>query len=454
MDVHEIVEKQQAFFQSKATLSLEFRLEMLRKLQNSIIENKIDIEIALIKDMNKCKTEVYMTEIGIILNEIRFHIKNLKQWMKNKKVLTPSEQLPAKSFISPHPLGVVLIMSPWNYPVQLSLEPLVGAISAGCTAILKPSSYTTATSKILAKILMDTYPAEYITTVLGGREENSNLLKQKFDHIFFTGSPKVGHLVMESAAKNLTPVTLELGGKSPVIVDHTANISIAAKRIAFGKILNAGQTCVAPDYLFIHKSVKEEFVSEYKSTINQFFPNGDMSDMNIIINDYHFKRIKSLMDSGNILIGGETDDEKRFIAPTLLDNVAVDSPIMQEEIFGPILPMMTFTDLNTCIDYINNNPKPLALYLFTTDNSVEKKVLDSCTFGGGCINDTIIHIATPHMGFGGVGSSGIGSYHGKKSFDTFTHYRSIVKKSNIFDLPVRYRPYSSFKNRVISFFLK
>ncbi|WP_326909853.1 aldehyde dehydrogenase [Sedimentibacter sp. MB31-C6] len=454
MNFRSLVEKQRNYFQKGSTKSYEFRLSMLQKLQSVIKEYESLFNEAMKNDMNKCPTEVYMTEIGMVLEELSFHIRHLSRWMRNKRVSTSIAQFPAKSFISPEPYGVALIMSPWNYPIQLCLLPLIGAISAGCTAVVKPSAYAPATSKAIAQILRMIFPEEYIAVVEGGRDQNRALLEEKFDYIFFTGSPAVGRLVMESAARYLTPITLELGGKSPVIVDKTANLKVAARRIAFGKVLNAGQTCVEPDYLFIHRDVKDEFIKWYKSALQEFFPNGRMTDMNTIINEKHFKRVSGLLESGKIVSGGNTDQERRFVEPTLLDEVPLDSPIMQEEIFGPILPMISFIHISECTDYIMNNPKPLALYLFTNDSSVEKYVLDICSFGGGCINDTIIHLANSNMGFGGVGNSGMGSYHGKRSFDTFTHYRSIVKKATWLDIPIRYRPYSKLKDKLLRIFLK
>lgn len=454
MDYTDLMEKQRAYFRSGATRSLGFRRAMLKKLQEAVREQEPLLSAALRQDMNKSPTEVYMTETGIVLEEIRFHRKHLAGWMREKTVPTPLAQFPARSFVSPEPHGVALIMSPWNYPVQLCLEPLVGAISAGCTAVVKPSAYTPATSAALAKLLGETFPREYIAVVEGGRAENAGLLEQRFDYIFFTGSPEVGRLVMERAARHLTPVTLELGGKSPVIVDETADLAVAARRIAFGKVLNAGQTCVAPDYLLIHESVKADFIKAFAAALGEFFPGGDMSDLNVIVNEKHFRRVSALLESGRAVVGGGSDPARRFIEPTLLDEVSPDSPVMQEEIFGPILPMMTYNELQECIDYIAGHPRPLALYLFTRDRAVERRVLDGCSFGGGCIGDTIIHLATPHMGFGGVGASGMGSYHGKLSFDTFTHSRSIVKKAAWLDLPIRYRPYSPARDKLLHRFLK
>ena len=454
MNFQYLIEKQRAFFNEGHTKKLEFRISMLQKLRSAIKSNESLFYDAMKKDMNKCPAEVYMTETGMVLEEISFHLRHLSKWMKNKKVTTPIAQFPSKSFVSPEPYGVVLIMSPWNYPVLLSIGPLIGAISAGCTAVVKPSAYAEETSKAIAEVLKGAFSEEYIAVIEGGREENKALLNERFDYIFFTGSQSVGRLVMKKASEYLTPVTLELGGKSPVIIDKTANIKIAARRIAFGKVLNAGQTCVAPDYLFIHNDVKDEFIKAYQLALDEFFTDGKMDSMNTIINKKHFDRVAKLLECGRIVLGGRTEPETLFVEPTLTDIDDLNSPIMSEEIFAPILPIIAYEDIRECIDYIVKKPKPLALYLFTGDASVEKQVLNKCSFGGGCINDTIIHIATPHMGFGGVGDSGMGSYHGKKSFDTFTHYRSIVKKAAWLDLPIRYRPYSKFKDKLLRMFLK
>ena len=449
-----IIEKQRAYFESGATRPLAHRLWALRRLKTVIRENERQITDALLSDLNKPREEAYLCEIGIVYEEIRYHLKHLRRWMKSRAVPTPIAQFRSKSFVSPEPYGVVLIMAPWNYPLQLCLAPLIGAISAGNCAVVKPSAYAPATSRVVAKIVKEAFPPEYITAVEGGREENSALLRERFDYIFFTGSVSVGRLVMEAAARNLTPVSLELGGKSPVIVDESADVTVAARRIAFGKTLNAGQTCVAPDYVFVERSIKEKFVAAYREAIAEFFPDGNMQSFPHIVNDKHFDRLVGLMQGERVLLGGQSDREKRFIAPTLLDEVSPDAPIMQEEIFGPLLPILSFESIEEPIDYIRKNPKPLALYLFTKSRAVERRVLDTLSFGGGCINDTVIHLATPHMGFGGVGESGMGSYHGKASFDTFSHMRSIVRKAFFPDLPMRYRPYSEKKDKLIRKFLK
>lgn len=454
MNIGSIVARQREFFESGATRPVEFRMDALRKLQKALQDNESLIGDAMKADLNKTPFESYMTETGMVLDEIRFHLKHLPKWARTRTVRTPMAQFHAKSFVAPEPYGVSLIMSPWNYPIQLCLDPLVGAISGGNCAVIKPSAYAPATSSALAKIIGENFPPEYLVVIEGGREQNNALLQEVFDYIFFTGSVAVGKTVMEAAAKNLTPVTLELGGKSPVIVDETANLKLAARRIAFGKVLNAGQTCVEPDYLFIHKSVKDQFLEEYKTALKGFFPGGDMSEMPVIISEKHFQRVLHLLEGEKAVIGGGFNESRRFIEPTVLDDITPDSEIMQEEIFGPILPLMTYSNLDDCIKFIRSRPRPLALYLFTQSQSAEKRILNTCSFGGGCINDTIIHLANSHMGFGGVGYSGMGSYHGKLSFDTFTHYRSIVKKYTWIDMPVRYHPYSEGKFKMLRSLLK
>ncbi len=450
----QLVEKQRAYYLTGATRGYEFRLKMLQKLKTAIIQNEELLLEGLKRDLNKTAQESYFSEIGIVLDEITFHTKRLRKWMKNKRVRPSLAQFPGSCFIAPEPYGVTLIMAPWNYPVNLSFEPLIGAISGGNTAILKPSNYAPATSKAMEQILRSTFPQEYIAVVEGGREQNAGLLEQRFDYIFFTGSPGVGKVVMAAAAKNLTPHTLELGGKSPVIVDETANIKLAAKRIAFGKTLNGGQTCVEPDYLLIHESVKEAFVKEFEKAVEGFFPGGDQSKMVTIITQKHYDRLKGLMEDGNIILGGKTDDSRRFIEPTLIDGVTLKSPIMQEEIFGPLLPVITYQKLEECITTIQTMERPLALYIFSSNQQNRQTIFNNCSFGGGCINDVIMHFVNPNLPFGGVGHSGMGSYHGKKSFDTFTHYRSIFKQNNKIDLPMRYMPYTSTMDKLVRKVLK
>ena len=454
MDIHEIVESEKHFFRTGVTRGVDFRIDMLKKFRKAIIENDELISAALKADLNKQPFESYMCETGLLLEEINFHIKRLKKWSKTRRVKSGIGQLPGKSYVCPEPYGVVLIMAPWNYPVQLCLMPLVGAISAGNCAVVKPSAYAPESSRVISKLIESAFPTGFVTAVEGGRDANKALLDEPFDYIFFTGSVAVGKTVMEAAAKRLTPVTLELGGKSPIIVDETANLPLAARRIAFGKVLNAGQTCVAPDYLMIEKSVEAPFIEEYKKALASFFPEGDMSGMVRIINDKHFERVCNILDnSGNVVIGGARDAETRFIEPAVLTDVPIDSPAMQQEIFGPVLPVLPYEKLDDCIDFIRSRPKPLALYIFSENKMNQEKVLNSCSFGGGCINDTVIHLASSHMSFGGVGESGMGSYHGRKSFDTFTHYRSVLKQGKL-DVKLRYFPYKSGKEKIIRMILK
>lgn len=447
--IKNIVVKQRKFYRSRKTKSYSFRLRALRRLKYAIIRNEDLLYDALAADLNKSKMEAYLCEIGIVLDEISYHEKHLRHWMRKRPVKPSVGQFPGTCFRVSEPYGVTLIMAPWNYPINLCMEPLIGAISGGNTVVLKPSAYTPATTKVLSKIISETFPPYYITVVEGGREENTSLLDEEFDYIFFTGSTAVGKVVMEAAAKHLTPLTLELGGKSPVIVDQTANIKLAARRIAFGKVTNAGQTCVAPDYLLIHRDVKEKFIAEYKAALWKFFQGGNYSDMVTIISDKHYKRLKTLLADGHIVLGGGYDDKRRFIEPTLIDGVDLDSPIMKDEIFGPILPIITYDSLDECIEIIGQYPKPLALYVFSESRNTINKIYHNCSFGGGCINDTLLHLANPRLPFGGVGASGMGSYHGKKSFETFTHYRSIFKQSTRLDLPLRYMPYTEGKLKML-----
>ena len=453
MEIKSLLAAQRQYFLSGATRSWEARIRALDGLEAALRRWETALCDALRQDLNKQPSESYMTEIGLVLEEIRYQKKHLRGWMREKRVPTALSAAPAKSFISPEPYGVVLILAPWNYPVQLCLSPLVGALAAGNCAIVKPSAYAPATSKALAQLIASAFPPELVAVVQGGREENAALLAERFDYIFFTGSVAVGKVVMEAAARHLTPVTLELGGKSPVIVDKTANLPLAARRIAFGKVLNAGQTCVEPDYLLIEASVKDAFLAEYRRALASFFPEGDFSSMPVIVSEKHFQRVSSLLERQTAVIGGGTDAQRRFVEPTVLVDVSPDSPIMQQEIFGPILPLLTFSELDECIRFIQARPRPLALYLFSEDRAAQRQVLDRLSFGGGCLNDTILHLATSHMPFGGVGSSGMGQYHGRASFETFTHHRSILKSSTRVDLPFRYPPYGKKKDRLIRLFL-
>ncbi len=441
--INEILKEQKTFFKSGKTRPVEFRIAQLRKMQRWIHEHEQQIYQALREDLNKAPFETYATEMGIVLEEINFACRHLKRWAKPRRVPTPITQFPSHCFRYPEPYGTVLIMSPWNYPFMLTLAPLVGALAAGNCAVLKPSAYSPATSAVIAKMTEELYPCQYVAAVQGGREENQELLKQRFDYIFFTGGVSVGKLVMKSASEHLTPVTLELGGKSPCIVDETANIKLAARRIVWGKYLNAGQTCVAPDYLLVHSSVRDALLEEMKKQIRAMF--GEHPEQNPeypkIINEKHFLRLQGLMKDGNLVTGGQINQDTRQIAPTIIDGITEDSPIMQEEIFGPIMPVLTFENLEEAIAFAGRREKPLALYLFTGSKKRQDQVLSRLSFGGGCINDTVVHLATSYMPFGGVGSSGMGQYHGKESFETFSHQKSIMKKSLLLDIPLRYPPY-------------
>lgn len=453
--IEELVKNHRDYFESGVTLSYSFRLNALKKLKENIIKKEKAIMDALALDLGKSATESYMCEIGMVLSELKYAIRHLKRWMKKERVTTPLAQFPSRSFVVKEPLGVVLIMSPWNYPFMLAIDPLIGAISAGNCVVIKPASYAKNTSNIIKELIDDCFDERYVSVVLGGREENSTLLEQRFDYIFFTGSVSVGKFVAEKAAKNLTPVTLELGGKSPCIVDSTANLKIAARRLAFGKFLNVGQTCVAPDYLLIEKSVKDKFLSYLKLEIEKMFSRSPLTNDSYgkIINEKHFNHICGLIEKDKVIFGGESDEKLLKIAPTILDGVTLDDACMKEEIFGPILPVLTFESVNEALKIVKNFEKPLALYLFSNDKKVVNRILQSVSFGGGCVNDTIIHLATTKMGFGGVGYSGYGSYHGKRSFLTFSHEKSIVKKNPSVDLPIRYQPYSKTKDRLIRKFL-
>ena len=453
MEIKDLVQRQRDYFLSGATRSYDARIDALTRLEKALRASKEALTAALGQDLNKHPTESYMTEIGLVLDEIRYQKKHLRRWMKERRVKTPLSISPARSFLSPEPYGVVLILAPWNYPVQLCLSPLVGALAAGNCAVIKPSAYAPAASHAVAALIASAFAPEQVAVVEGGRAENAALLQEKFDYIFFTGSVAVGKVVMEAAARHLTPLTLELGGKSPVIVDKTANLKLAARRIAFGKTVNAGQTCVEPDYLLIDASVLDAFLEHYRAALRDFFPEGDLSAMPVIISEKHFARVTGLLEGQKAVIGGGYDPARRFVEPTVLVDVSPDSPIMQQEIFGPILPVLTFTDPSWCIDFICARPRPLALYLFSEDKALQRRVLDSCSFGGGCINDVILHLATHHMPFGGVGESGMGQYHGRQSFETFTHRRSVLKSSSRIDLPFRYHPYTERKDKLIRKFM-
>ncbi len=456
MKISDLVNKQRDYYNLGETRKYENRRKALKQLYNGIVANENNIKEALLKDLNKASGEAYLSEIGVTLKEIRYLLKHLKKFMKNKRVRTEITNFPAKSFISPFPYGVTLIMSPWNYPIYLTLAPLAGAIAAGNTVVIKPSNYSPATSDVIEKLISETYNHEFVTVVKGGREENQDLLNQRFDYIFFTGSTSVGKIVMEKASKNLTPVSLELGGKSPTIVTEDAKIDLAAKRIVFGKLINSGQTCVAPDYILVDRKKETELIEKLVFYIKEFLGEEPLNnpDFGKIINEKHYQRLMDLIKNQDVEFGGYGDKDTSRICPTILKNVDPNSPVMQEEIFGPILPVISYDNMNEAIDFVNNRPHPLAFYLFATSKDTINNFLNNCQFGGGCINDTIMQVASDYLPFGGVGDSGMGNYHGKASFETFTHYRSIIKKSNLIDLPIRYLPISKKKEALIKKVLK
>ena len=436
-------EKQQQYFLSGATLALPFRKQALRKLLQAMKQYEQTLAEALWKDLHKSYEEAYLTELSIVYGEIHNHLRHLSRWARAERKSSPLAIMPASSRIIKEPLGNTLIIAPWNYPVQLLLNPLVGAISAGCTAMLKPSPYVPNVSRVLTELIRNTFPAEYIAIVEGNREINKMLLAERWDMIFFTGSPALGKMVMEAAAKHLTPVVLELGGKSPCIIDKTANLSVAAKRIAWGKALNAGQTCIAPDYLMIHEDVKDKFlkllVKEWKHLLTK--NPQEAKHFVRIVNDKALDRLIGYLNDGTVYHGGRYDKSERFLEPTILTNVSPDAPVMQEEIFGPIFPVLTFKHIDDVISFVTKREKPLALYYFGTD---DKKILRHTSSGGTCINDVIMHIVNHKTPFGGVGNSGMGAYHGKDSFLTFSHRRSVIKTPTWVDMPFRYMPYKLF----------
>ena len=444
--ITKIIEAQRDFFASGATLTYEFRREQLKKLQVALKEWEKPLCKALWNDLHKSPEEAILTELSIVGGELKNHIHKLKSWMKHKRRSTPIKMMPSYSRITSEPLGNTLIISPWNYPVQLLLNPLVGAISAGCTAILKPSPYVPETSATIEKMIQECFDEKYIAVVQGNREINSMLLNEKFDLIFFTGSPALGKKVMQAAAQNLTPVILELGGKSPCIVDKEADIKTAARRIAWGKTLNAGQTCIAPDYLLIHTSLSEKFASAMRDELKRLHGEDIHKSKNFVrmVNDRAFERVAGYLKDGRIVFGGTTIAEERYIEPTLLADVDPNSPVMQEEIFGPILPMITFDNLEEALLFVNKREKPLALYYFGNKKR-GFEVIKRTSSGGTCINDTIMHIANENLPFGGVGNSGMGHYHGRDSFDAFSHKRAVVITPTWLDLPFRYMPYKMFE---------
>ncbi|HDP2843461.1 TPA: aldehyde dehydrogenase [Staphylococcus aureus] len=445
-----------AFFNTQQTKDISFRKDQLKKLSKAIKSYERDILEALYTDLGKNKVEAYATEIGITLKSIKNARKELKNWTKTKNVDTPLYLFPTKSYIKKEPYGTVLIIAPFNYPFQLVFEPLIGAIAAGNTAIIKPSELTPNVARVIKRLINETFDANYIEVIEGGIEETQTLIHLPFDYVFFTGSENVGKIVYQAASENLVPVTLEMGGKSPVIVDETANIKVASERICFGKFTNAGQTCVAPDYILVHESVKDDLITALSKTLREFYGQNiqQSPDYGRIVNLKHYHRLTSLLNSAqmNIVFGGHSDEDERYIEPTLLDHVTSDSAIMQEEIFGPILPILTYQSLDEAIAFIHQRPKPLSLYLFSEDENATQRVINELSFGGGAINDTLMHLANPKLPFGGVGASGMGRYHGKYSFDTFTHEKSYIFKSTRLESGVHLPPYKGKFKYIKAFF--
>lgn len=451
--VKDIIRKQREFFATGKTKDVEWRIEQLKRLKQAIVNNQQAIVDAVRADLGRSDFEAYI-EIAAIA-EINYTLKQLKSWVKPQKVSTGIEQFPASAQIYPEPLGVVLIIAPWNYPFQLLISPLIGAIAAGNCTVLKPSEISANTSKAIADIIQKIFDPAYIAVVEGGVETSQALLAEKFDHILFTGSTAVGKIVMQAAAQNLTPVTLELGGKSPCVVDADVDLKHAARRITWGKYLNAGQTCIAPDYLLVDRRIKSELLTEIKNCVQEFYGDdpAQSPDYARIISRKHFERLEPLLKEGEIAIGGQTQPEEKYIAPTVIDRVSWESPVMQEEIFGPILPVLEYEELRDAIFAINARPKPLALYFFSKDKQKQQQVLQETSSGGVCINDTVMHHAVSTLPFGGVGDSGIGGYHGKASFDTFSHYKSVLKKGFWLDPNWRYPPYNKGKLSLLKRFI-
>lgn len=454
--IEQLVAAQRRFFASGQTLDLAFRKQSLLTLKRAIRAHEEAINAALMQDLGKSAAETYMCETGMTLSELSYMISHLGRFAKKRRVLTPLAQFPSDSFTVREPYGVALIMAPWNYPFMLLMEPLIGALAAGNCCMLKPSAYAPATSKVIAQIVAECFPPEYVALVEGGRAENQALLHQRFDYIFFTGGVTVGREVMRAASEHLTPVTLELGGKSPCIVDETANLRVAARRLAFGKLLNCGQTCVAPDYLLIDRRIKDAFLPLLEQEIQNMVGENALNCDGYVhmINEKHFRRVCGLIDPDKVIFGGRADEQTLRIQPTILDCVTPGDAVMQEEIFGPVLPVIAYDSIDEALAFVNSREHPLALYLFSENRALQKRVLASVPFGGGCINDTIIHLATSQMPFGGVGESGMGCYHGKEGFECFTHQRSIVDKKTWMDLPIRYQKYRFWKEKMLKGFLR
>ena len=456
MDILKIVNQQNTFFNSNTTKEVNFRIETLKKLKHLLKENEDKLYTAIYSDFKKSEFETYLTEISLIYNEINDSINNLKKWSKRKRVRTNLANFPAKSYIIPEPLGTILVISAWNYPILIALTPVISAIAAGNTVVLKPSEISNNTSKILSQLINSNFDINHLTVIEGGVETTTELLKQKWDKIFFTGSTNVGKIIYKAAAENLTPVTLELGGKSPTFVLKDCDIKLTAKRIVWAKFLNAGQTCIAPDYLLVEKEIKEQLLAALKTEIELAYPLSNTINENYvqIINDAHFQRLTSLIPTDRIYLGGEYNIEERVIHPTILHNINFKDLIMKEEIFGPLLPIISFDNLDDVISKVKKKEKPLALYIYSKNKKIINKILKEISFGGGAINESLVHLSNPNLPFGGVGASGIGSYHSKAGFDTFTHYKSILHKSFLFEPSIKYLPFTKLKRRILKMLLE
>lgn len=456
MEITEIIAQQRNFFDSNETKSVKFRIQQLKKLKRLLKENEAQLNKAIFEDFGKSDFETYVTELATIYHEINIFLKHLKSWSKPKRVISNLANFPSRSYVFPEPLGNTLIIGAWNYPYQLSLVPVVTSLAAGNTVILKPSELPQHTSSIMAKLINENFPSNYFRVIEGGIKESSALLEQKFDKIFFTGSTAVGKIVYQAAAKHLTPVTLELGGKSPTFILKDCNIKLTAQRIVWAKFLNAGQTCVAPDYILVDKSIEEKLLKALKKEIEKYHnkENLDKSNYLKIINSSHFDRLHQLIDPDKVYHGGQSDMEDRTIEPTILHKINFEDKIMEDEIFGPILPVISFSNLEEVIHKVKKQPKPLACYIYSSSKKSSLKIIQEISFGGGAINDSIMQLSNSRLPFGGVGSSGMGSYHGKAGFDTFSHFKSILKKSNLIELPIKYPPYSKFKLKLLKFILE
>ena len=456
INYHNLIQSQKDYFDSNITKDPDFRIRQLKHLKSVLKSNEKLLDEAIYKDFKKSSFENYVTELSLIYHEINIAMGNLKDWSKKKKVGTPASMAPGSSYILPEPLGVTLTIGAWNYPYQLSIAPVVAALAAGNTAIIKPSELALNTSHAMAAVINDNFDAQYLHVVEGGVEETTALLNEKFDKIFYTGSGNVGRIIMGAAAKHLTPVTLELGGKSPAFVFNDANIQIAAKRLVWAKFLNGGQTCVAPDYLLVEKGMKEKLIEEIEKQILKYHGENPMESEGFvrIINPRHFERIMKLLDTEKIVIGGETNKEELYIAPTVMDNINFDDTVMQEEIFGPVLPIIEFDDLDWAIKQVKDRDKPLALYVFTSSKKNTEKIFHEISFGGGAVNDAVMHLANANLPFGGVGESGMGSYHGKAGFDTFSHFKSIYSHATLLEPNLKYTPYTKNKFKLMRLMLE